>query len=144
MRVLRIAQVPAPTALVHSTVLEAIRTMQNARCGAVVVLEAEHLVGIFTERDVMLRVVAAQRDAETTRVQQVMSSPVKTVTEEHDIGDALEVMISNHIRHLPIVDREGILSGFLSIRHLLRNHVVELAEQLNSLEAYFSDDGPGV
>ena len=91
----------------------------------------------------MLRVVAMQRDAEATRVQQVMSSPVKTVTEEQDISYALEVMIANHIRHLPIVGRDGVLSGFLSIRNLLQHHVVELAEQLNSLEAYFSDDGPG-
>lgn len=143
MKVIRIAQVPPPTVTVDATVLEAVWSMQNARTGATAVLEGEQLVGIFSERDVMLRVVAAQRDASTTKVDRVMTSPVKSVPEDHDAGDALELMISNHIRHLPILDSQGNLTGLISLRNLLQHHVEELADQLNSLESYFSADGPG-
>ena len=143
MRVIKIAQVPPPTVRMDATVLEAVWSMQNARTGATAVLEGEQLVGMFSERDVMLRVVAAQRDASATQVQQVMTSPVKSVTEEQDAGDALELMVSNHVRHLPILDSQGSLAGLISIRNLLQYHVEELADQLNSLESYFSADGPG-
>ena len=143
MKVIKIAQVPPPTVTVEATVLEAVWSMQNARTGATAVLEGEQLVGIFSERDVMLRVVAAQRDAAATKVQQVMTSPVKSVTEEQDAGDALELMVSNHVRHLPILDDQGGLTGLISIRNLLQHHVEELADQLNSLESYFLADGPG-
>ena len=143
MKVIKIAQVPPPTVRMDATVLEAVWSMQNARTGATAVLEGEQLVGMFSERDVMLRVVAAQRDASATQVQQVMTSPVKSVTEEQDAGDALELMVSNHVRHLPILDSQGSLAGLISIRNLLQYHVEELADQLNSLESYFSADGPG-
>ncbi len=143
MKVIRIAQVPPPTVRMDATVLEAVWSMQNARTGATAVLEGEQLVGMFSERDVMLRVVAAQRDASATQVQQVMTSPVKSVIEEQDAGDALELMVSNHVRHLPILDSQGGLTGLISIRNLLQYHVEELADQLNSLESYFLADGPG-
>ena len=143
MKVIKIAQVPPPTVRMDATVLEAVWSMQNARTGATAVLEGEQLVGMFSERDVMLRVVAAQRDASATQVQQVMTSPVKSVTEEQDAGVALELMVSNHVRHLPILDSQGSLAGLISIRNLLQYHVEELADQLNSLESYFSADGPG-
>lgn len=143
MKVIRIAQVPPPTVTVDATVLEAVWSMQNARTGATAVLEGEKLVGIFSERDVMLRVVAAQRDAAATQVQKVMTSTVKSVFEDQDAGDALELMVANHVRHLPILDSQGSLTGLISIRNLLQHHVEELADQLNSLESYFLADGPG-
>ena len=143
MKVIRIAQVPPPTVTVDATVLEAVWSMQNARTGATAILEGEKLVGIFSERDVMLRVVAAQRDAAATQVQKVMTSTVKSVFEDQDAGDALELMVANHVRHLPILDSQGSLTGLISIRNLLQHHVEELADQLNSLESYFLADGPG-
>ena len=143
MKVIRIAQVPPPTVMVDATVLEAVWSMQNARTGATAILEGEKLVGIFSERDVMLRVVAAQRDAAATQVKKVMTSPVKSVFEDQDAGDALELMVANHVRHLPILGRQGSLTGLISIRNLLQHHVEELADQLNSLESYFLADGPG-
>ncbi len=143
MKVIRIAQVPPPTVMVDATVLEAVWSMQNARTGATAILEGEKLVGIFSERDVMLRVVAAQRDAAATQVKKVMTSPVKSIFEDQDAGDALELMVANHVRHLPILGRQGSLTGLISIRNLLQHHVEELADQLNSLESYFLADGPG-
>lgn len=143
MKVIKIAQVPAPKVTAEASVLEAVRIMEQAAVGAAAVVEGDRLVGIFSERDVMLRVVAAQRDPQKTSVGEVMTRALETATEETDSAEALELMVSRHIRHLPIVDREGNLAGLLSIRNLLRYHVEDLVQQLNSLEAYFTADGPG-
>ena len=72
-----------------------------------------------------------------------MTTAVQTVGEEAEAGEALEVMVSRHIRHLPVVNSENRVTGLLSVRNLLQHHIEELADQLNSLEAYFSADGPG-
>ena len=143
MKVIKLAQVPPPSVAVDSTVLSAAMSMRNARIGAAAVLEGDKLVGIFSERDVMLRVVVPRLDPETTTVREVMTTAVQTVGEEAEAGEALEVMVSRHIRHLPVVNSENRVTGLLSVRNLLQHHLEELADQLNSLEAYFSADGPG-
>ena len=143
MKVIKLAQVPPPSVAVDSTVLSAAMSMRNARIGAAAVLEGDKLVGIFSERDVMLRVVVPRLDPEATTVREVMTTAVQTVGEEAEAGEALEVMVSRHIRHLPVVNSENRVTGLLSVRNLLQHHIDELADQLNSLEAYFSADGPG-
>ena len=143
MKVIKLAQVPPPSVAVDSTVLSAAMSMRNARIGAAAVLEGDQLVGIFSERDVMLRVVVPRLDPEATTVREVMTTAVHTVGEESEAGEALEVMVSRHIRHLPVVNSENRVTGLLSVRNLLQHHIEELADQLNSLEAYFSADGPG-
>ena len=143
MKVIKLAQVPPPSVAVDTTVLSAAMSMRNARIGAAAVLEGDELVGIFSERDVMLRVVVPRLDPEATTVREVMTTAVQTVGEEAEAGEALEVMVSRHIRHLPVVNSENRVTGLLSVRNLLQHHIEELADQLNSLEAYFSADGPG-
>ena len=143
MKVIKLAQVPPPSVGVDSTVLSAAMSMRNARIGAAAVLEGDKLVGIFSERDVMVRVVVPRLDPEATTVREVMTTAVQTVGEEAEAGEALEVMVSRHIRHLPVVNSENRVTGLLSVRNLLQHHIDELADQLNSLEAYFSADGPG-
>lgn len=143
MKVIKLAQVPPPSVKVDATVLSAAMSMRNARIGAAAVLEGDKLVGIFSERDVMVRVVVPRLDPEATTVREVMTTAVQTVGEEAEAGEALEVMVSRHIRHLPVVNSENRVTGLLSVRNLLQHHIDELADQLNSLEAYFSADGPG-
>lgn len=143
MKVIKLAQVPPPSVKVDATVLSAAMSMRNARIGAAAVLEGDQLVGIFSERDVMLRVVVPRLDPEATTVRDVMTTAVQTVGEEAEAGEALELMVSRHIRHLPVVNSENRVTGLLSVRNLLQHHIDELADQLNSLEAYFSADGPG-
>ena len=143
MKVIRLAQVPPPVVSPSDTVVEAVRTMQGVRVGAAVVLDGEQLAGIFSERDIMLRVVGAERDPATTTVSDVMTSEPERVEGNTESGDALELMVQKHIRHLPIVDTKDKLVGLLSIRNLLQHHVDDLSDQLNSIEAYFSADGPG-
>ena len=143
MKVIKIARVPPPSVEATASVLDAVRIMERSKGGAAAVLEGKELVGIFSERDVMLRVVAARQDPEKTPVGQVMTSDVEKASPETDSAEAFEFMVSRHIRHLPIVEEDGKLVGLLSIRNLLQHHVEELVDQLNSLEAYFTADGPG-
>lgn len=143
MKVIKLAQVPPPSVKVDATVLSAAMSMRNARIGAAAVLEGDQLVGIFSERDVMVRVVVPRLDPEVITVRDVMTTAVQTVGEDAEAGEALELMVSRHIRHLPVVNSENRVTGLLSVRNLLQHHIEELADQLNSLEAYFSADGPG-
>ena len=143
MRVIKIAQVPAPSVTVEASVLDAVRTMEEAQGGACAVLDGAALVGIFSEWDLMLRIVRVGLDPKKTTVGQVMTEDLETVTSDTDSSDALSLMVSKHIRHLPVVGEDGDLAGLLSIRNLLQYHVDELVDQLNSLEAYYAADGPG-
>ncbi|MDA2929758.1 CBS domain-containing protein [Acidobacteria bacterium AH-259-O06] len=143
MKVIKVAQVPPPTVCAEASVLEAVHIMEQVRVGASAVLDGDQLVGIFSERDVMLRVVSTQRDPEKTAVREVMTTVLETIQTESDTSEALELMVSRHIRHLPVVAEDGTLAGLLSLRNLLQYHVEALVDQLNSLEAYFTADGPG-
>ncbi len=143
MGLLRIAQTPLVTVGPDATVIDAVRTMDRESIGAVAIVEGGRLVGIFSERDVMLRVVLGKRDPERTRISDVMTSPVETIPRTADCDGALKMMLEKHIRHLPVINSDGRLAGMLSIRNLLHEKVEDLTDQLDSLEAYFSADGAG-
>ena len=143
MRLLKFASVPPATVASSATVLEAVEVMAEHGVGAVAVVDGGKLRGIFTERDVMMRVVLRQCSPKETRVAEVMTSPAETITDETHEEDALVHMVERHVRHLPIVGADGQLKGMLSIRNLLENRVDELARELHSLDQYLSNDGPG-
>ena len=143
MGLLRIARTPLVTVNRLTTVMEAVRTMDRESIGAVAVVDGNVLAGIFSERDLMLRVVLEKIDPERTQVQDVMTSPVATIPRDSTADDALKLMLERHIRHLPIIDRDGKLAGMISIRNILHDKVEDLTVQLDSLEAYFTADGFG-
>ncbi len=143
MNILKTADVPPAVVAPTVTVLEAIEEMVRKRVGAVAVVQSGRLVGIFSERDVMLRVVMTRRDPSGTKIVEVMTSKVETATEDTTPGEALSLMLERHIRHLPIVDSAGHVLGMLSIRNLLQSRVDDLSQQLDSLETYLTADGPG-
>src|SRR6187431_3696587 len=103
MSLLRIAHVPPPMVEPGITVLDAVRAMARARVGAVAVVEEGGLRGIFTERDLMLRVVLEERSTTTTLVRDVMTSDVTTVTDDCTPDEAIGLMLDGHLRHLPIL-----------------------------------------
>jgi signal-transduction protein with cAMP-binding, CBS, and nucleotidyltransferase domain len=103
--------------------------MSERGVGAVGVVDNGMLRGIFTERDVMLRVVLRERDPKLTLVRDVMTAPPETVSEETTEEDALVHMVERHVRHLPIVAKDGSLQAMLSIRNLLEHRVDELARK---------------
>lgn len=118
-----------------SSVRDAARLMSERQIGAVPVLDGDRLSGIFTERDVMARVVAAGRDSEQTTVAEVMSS-VLYVAEAGECYDAcLRRMQQARVRHLPVLDR-GRLVGIASLRDVLAVEIDEKDEAINLLNAY--------
>lgn len=146
MGVLKIAHVPPPKVEGEQSVLEAVRVMAKEGVGAVAVLEKgerAELCGVFTERDVMLRVVLQKLDPEHTKVRDVMTSPVATIPEDMTAEEAFNKMVDQHMRHLAIVSTDGVLLGMLSIRNLLEHLVEDLQRELHSLDQYISNDGPG-
>jgi CBS domain-containing protein len=126
-----------------STVKEAVELMASARVGSVVVMEGDRIAGIFSERDVMLRVVLEGRDPKTTKVEEVMTARVHSISVGTTGDEALRIMVQEHIRHLPMVDERGRPQAIVSMRSLLEEKVKELHQQLDSLESYFSADGIG-
>lgn len=132
-------------AAVHpeSTVKDAINAMLAREVGAVAVVDANRVVGIFTERDVLRKVALSGRDPSLMSVSEFMTAPVETITPETSPGDAFATMMERNIRHLPVVDESGKLLAVLSLRNLLQSQVEELRQELNSLEQYVSNDSLG-
>jgi CBS domain-containing protein len=142
MNLLKIAK-PAVKVSSDATVTEAIGAMKEGTVGAVVVVDGDEVKGMFTERDVMLRVVSPKKDPDQTPVADVMTSPVLTISKETAPDDALKTMSERHFRHLPVVDTDGKVQAMISIRHLLYVKVENLTQELDSLEAYINADGIG-
>ena len=124
------------------TVLNAAVVMNTHRIGALVVTSGEVVVGIFTERDVLYRVVAARRDPATTLVKDVMSSPVAVCTPQTTRDECRQVMRSRRIRHLPVVS-EGKLVGIASIGDVLEFTDAEQSATIQYLYQYMYVDWPG-
>jgi CBS domain-containing protein len=101
-----------------ATVLEAASLMNEHKIGSLVVLEGGQVVGMFTERDILQRVVAEGRDPARTPVGEVMTTEVVCCTPETSIEEARGAMKNRRIRHMPMVDAEGCLRGLISIGDL--------------------------
>ncbi len=117
------------------TVFEAANYMVQCNVGAVPVLDGTKLVGIFSERDIMKRVVSESRNPMTTRVSEVMTSGVHTVSPSTDCHEAMAMMQEYAVRHLPVCDG-ATLVGFLSVRDLLRQKLDETTGEAETLRAY--------
>jgi CBS domain-containing protein len=102
----------------NATVLQAALLMNDHRVGALVVLEDERVAGIFSERDVLQRIVAGERDPARTTVGEVMTSDVVCGTLDTSIEEARGAMKNRRIRHLPLVDDDRRLLGLVSIGDL--------------------------
>jgi CBS domain-containing protein len=109
--------------LVHAkpsdSVRDVARTMSDCNIGAIAILDAGKLVGIFSERDVVTRIVAEGRNPDETRVDSVMTKDLFVAGPSDDINEALQKMHECNCRHLPVVHR-GSLVGMISIRDLLK------------------------
>ena len=127
-----------------ASVAEAIHQMLDHHVGAVAVVDDEYRVaGMFTERDVLRKLSLSRMDPHTTPVRDLMTTPVEMATRGTGSGEALAIMLERHFRHLPVTDDGGKLLGILSIRNLLEWRVDDLSRELESLEQYVSNDGPG-
>ena len=117
-------------------VVVAARKMRDNKVGAVMVVENDSLAGIFTERDLMSRVVAAGLDPEKAQVSEAMTSSIATVPPETSIREAANIMSQNRIRHLPVL-QDGKLYGVISTGDILAWKLLEQEFTLHQLEDYF-------
>ena len=119
----------------QATVLHAAKLMNERRIGALVVTSGENAVGIFTERDVLIRIVAAGRKPEDTLVGDVMTSPMACCRRDSDIEECKAVMTSKRIRHLPVVE-DGTLYGMISAGDLLANECASQQQTIQYMNEY--------
>jgi CBS domain-containing protein len=117
------------------TVFEAAKYMVDRKVGAVPVLEGATLVGIFSERDIMSKVVTNRLDPVTTRISQVMSTEIRSLDPSSSCEDAMVLMQTHGVRHLPVCDGP-MLVGFLSLRDLLRHTLDEKSGEADMMRAY--------
>jgi CBS domain-containing protein len=143
MDLTRITKRPAASTRLSANMREVCQSLSDEKVGALAVVDRGRLVGIISERDIVVRVVAPGRDPQTTLVSEVMTAPVKTASRDITAREALELMHEGRFRHLPIVDEAGRLLGMISIRDLLRERIDELDMKNADLIAYISADGPG-
>ena len=128
----------------ETTIADAINLMIASRVGAVAVVDKDNKVaGIFTERDVLKKFALSGKNPQKTEIREFMNTPVMMATVSTSAGEALEVMVDKHIRHLPVVDDQTRLLGILSIRNLLQSQVDELRQELDSLETALTNDAAG-
>ncbi|MFB3826381.1 MAG: CBS domain-containing protein [Bryobacteraceae bacterium] len=116
-------------------VAEVLRRMADLRVGAILVLRGAELRGVFSERDLMVRVVLAGLDPATTPVSQVMSTELATVDESATVEQAMELMKANNCRHLPVM-RGPAVAGFLSMRDLMHHELARKTEEIQNMRAY--------
>ena len=115
------------------TVREAARLMKERHVGAVMIVEDGKLAGIFTERDVLFRVVAEDRDARTTSLADVMTRNPRTVHPDKPFPDALHLMYEGGFRHVPVVE-DGRPVGVISARDALGPELEDFIYEVLRLE----------
>ncbi len=118
-------------------VTDVVSLMVEHNIGAVAVMHAGELVGLFSERDLMKRVVYERRDPRTTTVADVMTRDVITVTPDRSLEDCLDLMRERGFRHLPVCEGKR-LRGVISLRDLLAHAVVEKDGEVQMMRAYIA------
>lgn len=120
----------------HQTVLEAIGMMNRHSIGAVVVTEAKRMAGIFTERDVLRRVIGEERSPATTRIADVMTRDVVCCGPEMTIDEIRSIMKHRRVRHVPVIDDKGDVAGLISIGDLNAWHLNHQEVEIHYLQEY--------
>ena len=119
----------------RDTVAAVVRRMAELNLGAIMVMGGGELRGVFSERDLMRRVVLEGRDPERTTVHQVMTTSVATIEDSATVEQAMASMESHGCRHLPVM-RGGAVAGFLSMRDVIHDELMQKTEELHHMKAY--------
>ena len=119
------------------SVLEAIKVLAAEDVGAAIVMSGEKLAGILSERDYTRKVILKGRSSDTTRVEEIMTRNVITVTPRTKARECMALMTEKNIRHLPVVD-DGRVIGMVSIRDIVGDIIADQDFTIEQLEHYIS------
>ena len=124
------------------TVRNVARMMREKKIGAVVVMEADRLVGIITERDMTTRVIAAGLNPDTALARDIMTANPDTLGPDDKASDAIRMMRERNYRHLPVVDGKKVV-GMVSVRDLYAVYNTELEQDLKDRNAFIYGENYG-
>jgi len=118
-----------------SSVVEAARIMRDEDVGVVPVVDGDRIVGMLTDRDITLSVVAEGKDPQSTNAEEIASSELVTVDPQQDLDEALRLMARHQVRRLPVVEEDGKLVGILAqadvARHARDAQTGEVVEEIS-------------
>ena len=118
-----------------TTVYEALEVMAEKNVGALVVVDDDKLVGIFSERDYARRLALQGKRSRETPVSEIMTRVIATVTRSHSVKDCMEVMTNQHVRHLPVLEDEKLV-GVVSIGDIVFSIMSDQDTMIHQLENY--------
>ncbi len=121
----------------EATVYEALELMADKDVGAVLVMDGDKLVGIFSERDYARKCILRNRRSKETKVKELMTSNVFTISPSASINEAMELMTKHHIRHLPVVEN-GKVVGVISIGDVVKAVIENQEHVISHLEGYIT------
>jgi CBS domain-containing protein len=123
-----------------STVYEALEAMANYNTGALLVMEGDKMVGILSERDCVRKVDLQGKNTRETKVNEIMTGDVITVSCDQPLEECMHLMQDKGIRHLPVYDNEELM-GFVSVRDMLGEMIEMQQSMLHELERYITGGG---
>jgi len=126
----------------HVSVFDAVQQMADKDVGALAVIAADRLVGVFSERDYARKIILLGKASKETRVDEVMSCPATVVTPDDTIDDCLRMMTTFRLRHLVVVEA-GRPVGMVSIGDLVNRIISSQVDMIDHLHSYISGSYPG-
>jgi len=126
----------------EASVYDAIALMAEKGIGALLVVEEGRIAGVVSERDYARKVILKGKHSKETRLEEVMTSEVITVTPDHTVDECMRIMTDCRIRHLPVLDA-GRLAGIISIGDLVRTIIAAQEATIKELHNYIAGGYPG-
>ena len=124
----------------EETAYEALQLMADKDVGALLVVDGESIVGVFSERDYARKVILKGKSSKSTFVAEIMSTPVFYIEPEKTIEDCMALMTAKRMRHLPVLDK-GVLIGLISIGDVVNALITEQKITIRDLENYITGNG---
>ena len=121
----------------EATVFEAIKLMADKNIGSLLVMSGGQLVGVVTERDYTRKIALQGKTSKATRVSEILSSKVISVTPDHTVEECMRLMTENRVRHLPVVENDTV-TGLVSIGDLVNWTISAQDAAIAQMEQYIA------